>query len=175
MQNTRFAIISWPTWTGKTTLARTIAYEWWLEFYEEVWDIDKSISDFLQDIKTYTKWNIAQVKNIPWTLLKALTSWWIYTINEANFLDNDVIIWLANLIENWFVIWNGKKMQIHPNFSIVFTSNEWYAWSKDYNSAVKRKAWWIIHLEYEKDSKEESKILKTIYQRKNEILILKMK
>lgn len=165
-QNWRFAILSWPTWTWKTTLARTLAYESWLEFYEEIWDQDKWINSFIEQIKTVSKWNIPQIKSVPGPLLKAISGGWIFCINEANFLENDVLIWLSNMVENGYVVFDWKKYKIHPNFYIIFTSNDWYIWTKDYNQAIKRKSWGVVFFEHEKDQKQETKILINIYNRK---------
>jgi MoxR-like ATPase len=48
-------------------------------------------------------------------------------INEANTLPADIQIALANMLESGFVIVGTKKYIVHPNFSLVFTSNEDYA------------------------------------------------
>lgn len=162
----RFCILSWPTQTWKTTLIKTIWYEAWIPVYEDIWDADKVLWSFLEEKKTLSRWNVPQVKTIPWLLMKALCQWWIYLINEANLLSIDTQISLANLIENWFFIFNWKKYKIHPNFALAFTSNEWYAWLKEYNSAIVRKSWWLVEFGYEKDLNEEIKIINTIYSKK---------
>ncbi len=166
----RFAIIQGPTGTWKTTLVKTIAYERGLEIYSDVWDPEKSISTFSEEVKSYNSWNVIQIKTIPWDLLKAMTSWAIYLVNEANFLNNDLLIWMANLIENGFFIFDWKKYLIHPNFSLVFTSNDWYVWTKDYSNAVVRKAWWIIEFLHEPDENSEVKIVKSIYKKQRDRL-----
>lgn len=162
--NSKFAIISWPTWTWKTTLVNTIAHNHGLEVYSNIWDPEKSLSDFSEEVKSSIKWNVTQIKTIPWDLLKAMTSWGIFLINEANFLSSDLLIWLANLIENSFFIFDWKKYLIHKNFALVYTSNEWYAWTKEYSNATIRKAWWIVHLDHEPDKKREIELVKNIYK-----------
>lgn len=162
--NNRFAIISWPTWTGKTTLAKTIAYELWLEIYEVWADREKVVDDFAKSIKTLKKGNILQIKEVPWDLLKALTWWWIYLINEANTLSPDVQLALANMLESGFVIIWDKKYKVHPNFFLAFTSNDSYAWTNSYNNAVIRKAGGIVQFDYEPNIEWEKKIVNTLYK-----------
>jgi len=161
----KFAIIEWPTGTGKTTIAKTIGYEMWLPVFEVWADAEKTIDDFAKEIKTYKKWNVLQIKQVPGLLLKAMMNGAIFLINEANTLPADIQLALANMTESWFVvIWN-KKMKIHANFHIIFTSNKWYAGTNEYNKAVERKAGGTILLDYEPDEEGELKILKNIYNK----------
>jgi MoxR-like ATPase len=165
----KFAIIQWPTGTWKTTLVKTLWYEMQLPVYEVWADAEKTIDDFAKEIKTYKKWNILQIKELPWLLMKAITQWWIFLINEANTLQPDIQIALANMLESWFVIIWTKKYIVHPNFVLIFTSNEDYAWTNPYNKAVIRKAGWIVNFDYEPTLEWELKIVKTIYKKlKNE-------
>jgi MoxR-like ATPase len=161
----KFAIVQWPTGTWKTTIVKTIWYEMQLPVYEVWADAEKTIDDFLKEIKTYKKWNMLQIKELPWLLIKAITKWWIFLINEANTLQPDIQIALANMLESGFVIVWTKKYIVHPNFSLVFTSNEGYAWTNSYNKAVVRKGWWIVNFDYEPDLEWELKIVQTIYDK----------
>ena len=163
--NKKFAIIQWPTGTWKTTIVKTIWYEMQLPVYEVWADAEKSIDDFSKEIKTYKKWNMLQIKDIPWILIKAITQGGIFLVNEANTLSADIQIALANMLESGFVIVWTKKYLVHPNFSLVFTSNEDYAWTNPYNRAVIRKAWWIVNFDYEPNLEWEEKIVKTIYEK----------
>jgi len=146
-------------------MIRTIACEHGLEFYEDIGDSDKSMSSFLEEIKTQTKGNTPQIKKIPWQLFKAMTQGGIFCLNEANLLQSEELLAFANLIENSFFIWDQKKYRIHPNFSLVFTSNNGYAGTIDYNTAVLRKASWVVEFAYEKDKGQEVKIVKSVYNK----------
>ncbi len=174
LMSKKFAIIQWPTWTWKTTLIKTISYENWLEIYEVWADIEKTVDDFAKKIQTIKKWNVLQIKEVPGLLLKALTNWWIFLINEANTLNPDIQLALANMLESWFVIIWTKKYIVHPNFSLVFTSNKEYSWTNDYNQAVIRKSWWIVELDYEPESSWEEKIVLFLYNKiKKELNVIK--
>ena len=162
---TKFAIIQWPTWTWKTTLVKTIWYEMQVPVYEVGADSEKTIDDFAKEIKTIKKGNILQVKAFPWILIKAITQWGIFLINEANTLPFDIQIALANMLESGFVVVGTKKYLVHHNFSLIFTSNEDYAWTNSYNKAVIRKAWWIVNFDYEPTLEWEIKIVKTLYKK----------
>ncbi len=168
LQNNHFAIIQWPTGTWKTTLVKTIWYEAQLSVYEVWSDADTSIDDFIKEIKTYKKWNVLQVKALPGLLIKAMTKWGIFLINEANTLSPEIQLALANMVEEWVVVVGHKKYLVHPNFSLVFTSNQDYAWTNPYNMAVIRKAGGIVNFDYEPSLEWEIKIVKTIYQKLNQ-------
>ena len=168
LQNNRFAVIQWPTGTWKTTLVKTIWYEAQLPVYEVWADADTSIDDFTKDIKTYRKWNILQIKALPGLLIKAMTQGGIFLINEANTLSPEIQLALANMVEEGFVVVGHKKYLVHPNFSLVFTSNKDYAWTNSYNMAVIRKAGGIVDFDYEPSLEWETKIVKTIYQKINQ-------
>lgn len=161
----RFAILSGPTGTGKTTLAKTFAYESSLPIYELGWDSEKTIDDFTKEIKTYRKNNILQIKEIPGILQKALVNGEIILLNEANSLSPDISLALANMTEWGFLVVGTKKIKIHPNFALIFTSNNGYAGTQKYNNAVIRKAGWLINFDYEPDIDWEFQVVKTLYQK----------
>ncbi len=165
IENKKFAILSGPTGTGKTTLAKTFAYESSLALYEFWADSEKTVDDFLREIKTYRKNNILQIKEIPSVLHKALVRWWVVLINEANSLSPDIQLALANMTESGFLVVWTKKIKIHPNFALIFTSNNSYAWTQEYNTAVVRKAWWLIDVSYEPSLDWEIRLVKTLYQK----------
>ena len=100
----KFAIVQWPTGTWKTTIVKTIGYEMQLPVYEVGADAEKAIDDFAKEIKTFKKWNTLQVKELPGILIKAITQWGIFLINEANTLSPDIQVALANMLESGFVI-----------------------------------------------------------------------
>gem|GEM_PF-2605546 len=81
-----------------------------------------------------------QIKQVPGLLLKSMMNGGIFLINEANTLPPDIQLALANMTESGFVVIGNKKMKIHPNFYILFTSNKGYAGTNEYNKAVERKA-----------------------------------
>ncbi len=161
----KFAIVQWPTGTWKTTIVKTIGYEMQLPVYEVGADAEKAIDDFAKEIKTFKKWNTLQVKELPGILIKAITQWGIFLINEANTLSPDIQVALANMLESGFVIVWTKKYLVHPNFALIFTSNQDYAWTNPYNAAVIRKAWWIVNFDYEPSLEWEEKVVKTIYEK----------
>lgn len=165
LETKKFAIVEWPTWTWKTTLAKTLAYEYGLELYEDWANSDKTVEEFTTDIKTETKNNILQIKTISWALEKAIKKGGVFLINEANSLSYDISLAIVNMLEAWFIIIWNKKVKVHNNFKLIFTSNKGYSWVRDYNTAVKRKAWWIINLDYEPEIDWEFKIVKNVYNK----------
>ncbi|PID84058.1 hypothetical protein CSB09_02800 [Candidatus Gracilibacteria bacterium] len=161
----KFAILDGPTGTGKTTLAKTFAYEASIPLYELGGDSEKSVEDFIKEIKTYRKNNLLQIREIPGLLHRAIVNGHIILINEANSLSPDIQLALTNMSEGGCIVVGTKKIKIHPNFALIFTSNSGYAGTQEYNNAVIRKAGGTITIGYEPTLDGEFQVVKTLYQK----------
>ncbi len=144
----RIAVVVGPTGVAKTSMIKTLAYHLRLPLYQEGATEEKTFQAFTESVRIKTGKNKAAV-TVPGKLIKAAQNGGIYLLDEANNLEGDVQLSIAQMIDDGCVLLpNGRRVKTNKNFFLVFTGNKNYLGTKKFSDAVLRRAGGEIGIGY---------------------------